>query len=297
MKVAVSGASGFIGGHLVQELAAAGHSVVAISRQGAAPPGAERQCSGDVRAADTWRCVGPVDAIVHLAGLSDASLSSDQPLEYNAVNAVGTLVGLEAARRPGTLFVLASSQRVYRSSREPVAEDDPLEPVDPYGYSKLVAEQWVCMYHRLYGLPTIVLRFFSVYGPGQIAGRGSSGVVALFAARALRGDELLVHNRAWRDFTYVGDVVAGIRVALENPRAIGGVYNIATGTATATEELAREVVRVMGSRSAIRTEHSDELGESHVADIAKASAQLGYRSIVPLRRGLERYAEWLHGRH
>ena len=295
MRVAVTGAGGFIGRPLVRQLAEAGHGVTSIARRASPPPGAERHCAGDVRAEEMWHNVGPVEAVVHLAGLSDASLSRDRPLEYNAVNAFGTLVALEAARRLGALFVLASSQRVYRARREPLGEEDLLEPVDPYGYSKLVAEQWVAMYRRLFGLPTIVLRFFSVYGPGQMPGGGSSGVVALFMTRALRGDALVVHGRAWRDFTYVADVISGIRLALESARAVGGVYNIATGAATATEELARAVVAVTGSPSTVRAEDGNQPGESFVANIARAQQDLGYQPVVPLREGLERYAQWLRG--
>lgn len=295
LKVAVTGANGFIGRHLVRELAEAGHTVLSVSRQAEAPAGSHRHCSGDVLSPDSWLWVDSVDCIVHLAALSDASLSYQRPLDYNAINAVGTLVGLESARHAGTKFILASSQRVYRPSAAAVTENAPLDPIDPYGYSKLVAEHWVGMYHRVYGLPTTVLRFFSVYGPGQTAGNGASGVVALFGTSARRDDALVVYGTAWRDFTYVGDLVRGVRLAAENLAANGETFNIATGVATTTEDLAHLVAATSASRSAVRVEDRLKVGESYVADVTRARLLLGFQSTVSLRQGLEHYDEWLRG--
>lgn len=292
MKILVTGGTGLIGSHLVDALARRGDQVVAISRHAHRLPDHVEHRALDVADAAAPERIGLADAIVHLAGAADASASNAAPLLYNRTNALGTLNMLEAARRANALFVFASTQRVYRSQLVPVAEDAPRQPIDPYGYSKLVGEQWVQMYHELFQLRTTVLRFFSVYGPGQVSSSGVSGVVTIFLNRALHGEPLRVNDGNLRDFTHVGDVVRGITLALDAPAANGRTYNIATGTATTIETLARVVKDVTASPSAI-TVAGTECKEGYVADISRARAELGYAPAIDLRRGLELYVEQL----
>ena len=127
------------------------------------------------------------EAIVHLAALSDASQSLADPVGYTTINALGTLNVLEAARQHGAGVVFASSQRIYEPWHGPLHEDAPKAPTTVYGWSKLAAEGWVTMYSQVYNVPTITLRLFSVYGPGQRMRGGASGVLAIFAERTLRG--------------------------------------------------------------------------------------------------------------
>lgn len=292
MRILVTGGTGFIGSHLVDALINRGDRVVTVSRHpDPAHPNAEHHVV-DVEDAAALRKAGRVDAIVHLAAAADASSSFKEPLLYNRTNALGTLNVLEAARKSNALFVFASTQRIYRPQTAPLAEDDLKHPIDPYGYSKLVAEEWVRMYRELFKLQTVVLRFFSVYGPGQPLYGGTSGVVAIFANRALKGEPLKVNDANLRDFTYVGDVVKGIILALENPIALGNTYNIATGEATSIDVLARVVKDVVGSPSTIVVGGGD-CSESYVADITRARKDLGYEPSFELRRGLEVYVEHL----
>jgi UDP-glucose 4-epimerase len=292
MNVLVTGASGFIGRHVVGALAAAGYHVTALSRSDPGPLGQARWIAADVREPGCIELVAGHDAVVHLAALSDAGASMQQPHAYATTNACGTLHLLEGARRAGARFILASTQRLYASSPTPVTEDSPLNPVEPYAYSKLVAEQWVRMYNALYGLPVTILRFFSVYGPGQRIAAGSSGVVSIFVHRALAGLPLLVGGHGARDFTYVSDVVQGIMLALERAEAAGQTFNVATGRGTTFEELARAVVEVTGA--AVPVQWSDSLGppSSWVADISRARRMLGYAPRVPLEGGLAEFAAW-----
>lgn len=290
MKVLITGGTGFIGGHLVRALAEHGHHPITLSRRPAGLPGVPH-ISADVGSVDAFRAVDGVDAIVHLAGLSNASESLGRPVEYVRVNAMGTLNMLEAARKCGARLLLASSQRVYRPSVDPLAEDAPLEPQDPYGYSKLFGERWAEMYTRFYGVPTVVLRFFSVYGPGLMVTSGASGVAGIFVARALRGEPIIAHADQRRDLTYVTDVVAGMLLALERPTHLHCCYNVATGVGTSMEELAEITRRVARSRSEIRVERSAAFGHL-VADISRARQELGYSPRVDLEEGLERYIAW-----
>src|SRR5262249_14970263 len=138
-------------------------------------------------------------AIVHLAGRGDVGESRRDPAGYAELNATGALHALEAARAAGAMFILASSQRVYPLGPGLCREDDALEPDSPYGYAKWVAEVWCRMFSRQFGLTTRVLRFFSVYGPGQRA-HGGSGVVSIFAYAALAGRTLTVQSGGKRDF-------------------------------------------------------------------------------------------------
>lgn len=293
MRVLVTGGTGFIGRHLVEALLARGHQVLTLSRRPEGVPGAEHH-SLDVGSEEAISIASRVDAIAHLAGLSNASASYAEPFTFNRLNALGTLAMLEGARRGGARIVFASSQRVYRPSLQPIAEDGLIEPQDPYGYSKLCGEQWLDMYRRFYDVRTCTVRFFSVYGPGLVVEGGTSGVVGIFVGRALRGEPLAAHTDQLRDLTYVSDVVRGVLLALEKPAASGSCYNVATGRGTSMVELAKAVVAATKSRSDIVVESGQAFGHL-VADISMARAELGYEPMVVLPEGLERYVAWYRG--
>src|SRR4029077_17373582 len=135
----------------------------------------------------------------------DVGESRRDPLGYAELNAMGALHALEAARAAGAVFVIASSQRVYRAHPGAWEEDEPLAPDSPYGYAKWVAELWCRMSSEQFGLSTRVLRFFSVYGPGQQP-HGGSGVVTIFARAARAGQPLVIQSAGQRDFSSVRDV-------------------------------------------------------------------------------------------
>jgi len=141
-------------------------------------------------------------------------------------------------------------------------------------------------------VPTSVLRFFSVYGPGQQA-NGLSGVVSIFAKAALAGEPLVVRSGGKRDFTHARDVALGIARALERKDAAYRVFNVATGVGTSFRALADEVVRLTGSTSTVSEELSEPAGQDLVADVDRARVELGYEPTVPLREGLAQYVEWL----
>lgn len=290
MKVLVTGGTGFIGMNLVEALAGKGHCPITLSRRPEGLPGVEHH-SLDINSPEATDLASRVDAVVHLAALSNASASLDDPLLYNRVNALGTLAMLEGARRGGAGFVFASSQRIYRPSLQPIPEDGIIEPQDPYGYSKLCGESWVEMYARFYQLRGVSLRFFSVYGPGLVITSGTSGVVGIFVGKALRGEPIVVHANQRRDLTYVGDVARGILLALERPTTPGSCYNIATGVGTSMEKLATRLCSATRSASEIRVEGSQQFGYL-VADVRKAQAQLDYSPQYDLTAGLERYIAW-----
>jgi nucleoside-diphosphate-sugar epimerase len=144
-----------------------------------------------------------------------------------------------------------------------------------------------------FGTPTTVLRFFSVYGPGQQA-NGGSGVVTIFARAALAGEPLLVQSAGQRDFTHAHDAAQAIRGAVDRPNQAGHrVYNIATGTGTSFRALAEHVVEISGSRSPIDDRIDEAPGRDLVADISRAQTELGYAPAIGLRDGLEQYLAWL----
>jgi len=299
MNVAVTGGTGFIGRHVVAALAAAGHEVTVVARTVAPVAGAAQVVQGEV----TDRAIGArfagMDAIVHLAAIADASLSAADPVGYTNVNALGTLNVLEAARQHGAGVVFASSQRVYQPWHGPLREDGPLAPTTVYGWSKLAAEGWVTMYHQLYAVPTATLRLFSVYGPGQRMGGGVSGVVAIFAERALSGRDLAVHQRHLRDFIYVTDVAAAIVRTVErlrDPALTTRVYNIGSGVGTGLDRLA-ELVRERGGMTeqiAITgSKDNAERREEVYATLDRARQELGWEPTVALTEGVDRYLAWL----
>ena len=293
MTILVTGASGLIGRHTVARLLESGRTVRTFQR-GAPPDPSVEHVAGDICADrdSLQRAADGCQAVIHLAGRGDVGESRRDPLGYAQLNATGALYALEAAHRAGAAFVLASTQRVYALRPEPCREDDPLEPDSPYGYAKLVAEQWCRMFSTQFGARTTVLRFFSVYGPGQQA-NGGSGVVSIFALAALRGEPLIVQSAGKRDFTDARDAANALCLAVERASDGHRVYNIATGSGTTFRALAEHIVDIAASRSPVDERINEPPGQDLVADLRAARRELGYEPCVPLRAGLERYVEWL----
>jgi len=289
----VTGASGLIGRHTLAVLHEHGHQVRTFQRSRIE---AVESVAGDVRIDREALCRAAQDcaAVVHLAGRGDVGESRRDPVGYAELNASGALHALDAARAAGAIFVLASSQRVYPLHPEPCQEDEAPVPDSPYGYAKWVAELWCRMASEQFGVATRVLRFFSVYGPGQQA-HGGSGVVTIFARAALAGRPLVVQSAGRRDFTDARDVARGILAAIEHAQQHGGfrVFNIATGMGTSFHDLAMTIVRLTNATSQVELHPREPEGSDLVADMTRARRELGFTACVPLHEGLHRYVEWL----
>jgi len=295
MRVVVPGGTGFVGRHFVRELLAHGHEVTVVGR-GPAPP--DLECAyrrGDLSAAAPRSLLAGHDAIAVLAGNGDVQAALADPVASFRANALTVLRALEAARGAGgTRVLVVSTQRVYAPAAMPLREDSPLDPADPYALAKRTAEEWALLYRAQYGVPAIVVRLFSSYGPGQLARSPLSGVIAIFVARALAGQPLVVHGPGRRDFVYVSDAARGLRLALEHADLHAGPYNLGSGVGTGLWELAELVRREVGSNVPIQARSGGEALD-RVADLERASADLGYRPRVMLAEGLRAYVEWCRG--
>ena len=293
MRVLVTGATGFIGPHAVAALVEDGHEVVSSSRAPGGPTGAARHVAHDFASAAPFPEVGRLDAVVHLAGDGDVRSAASDPAGITQINAQGTLHAVQVARRAEAMFVLASTQRVYRPRPDPLDEDAPKEPTEPYGYSKLAAELYVEMAGRLFDVPGAILRFFTVYGPGQVITSGTSGVVAILGQRAVAGQPLLVLSPQRKDFVDVSDAARAILLALQHPSAPARPYNIASGGPTSVLELARAIRQAAGCESEIVEDYSEGNPGDLIADVGRAKRDLGWEPRVRLEEGLRRYVDWL----
>jgi UDP-glucose 4-epimerase len=292
-RVLVTGSTGFIGRHLVQALADAGHEVISISRTAEGPTGASLHLTADFTQPPDLPALGHVDAVVHLVGIGDVQIAARDPARVAQVNAQGTLHALQLARTYDAQLVFASSQRVYRPSVAPLTEDSPALPTEAYGYTKLAAELYVAMMGQLFGVPGSILRLFSVYGPGQVATSSISGVVAIFGARALAGHPLQIMSSTPRDLIDIADAVQGIERALLQPTTPPRAYNIGSGMPTSLLTLAHAIKAAASSSSSIVESYTDLTTGGVVADITRARQELGFAPQVSIEKGLQRYVEWL----
>jgi UDP-glucose 4-epimerase len=238
VRAIVTGGAGFIGSHIVDLLVARGDEVVVLDdlshgKRENVNPGAHLVVA-DIRDEQAVRAAfaeARPDACLHLAAQADVRVSVQRP-DFDAdVNVLGTIRLLETAREAGARIVFSSTGgAIYGECPEPATESAPLEPLSPYGTSKLAGEEYLATYNRLYGSGHTALRYGNVFGPRQDP-HGEAGVVAIFLGRLAKGEapHIFGDGTQERDYVYVGDVAAVTVAALDRP---AGVFNVGTGVAT-----------------------------------------------------------------
>ncbi len=298
VRAIVTGGAGFIGSHVVDALVARGDEVAVVDSlvhgtKENVNVGAELHVR-DIREPldDVFDAVRP-QAVFHLAAQADVRVSVEHPVDDAEVNVVGTIRILEGARRHGAQVVFASTGgAIYGECEEPAPEDGTLEPLSPYGTSKLAAEEYLRSYNRLYGTRHIALRYGNVYGPRQDP-HGEAGVVAIFFGALTRGEQAKIFGEGLqtRDYVYVGDVA---RATTSTVGQDHGVFNVGTGRETSVVELYELCARVAGSDTP--AEHAPaRLGELQRSflDPTRAAQELGFTAMVDLEDGLRATWEWI----
>jgi nucleoside-diphosphate-sugar epimerase len=306
----VTGGAGFIGSHLVERLLrdhpdarirvlddfSTGH----LQNLEFAPAvGARLEIiRGDIRDRPTVERVATgADVIFHQAAMRSVPRSVADPLGANDHNVNGTLSVLEAARRAGVpRIVYASSSSVYGDRPElPKREDQPPAPISPYAVSKAAGEQYAAVWHRLYGVETVGLRYFNVFGPRQDPASEYAAVIPRFILWALKGTPLEVHGDGTqsRDFTYIDNVVEANCLAAEAPDAAGLAFNVGCGERVSLLEIAARLEELIGRPVARRHTPARPGDVPHtLADIARAKRLLGYTPLVPFDEGLRRTLDY-----
>jgi UDP-glucose 4-epimerase len=308
MRALVTGGAGFIGSNLVDALVEAGNDVVVLDdlTTGFADniSVAATLVEGEVSdPAAVARAVAGCEVVFHLAAHRAVLRSVEQPLETDRANVGGTLAVLVAAREAGVRRVVcASSSSVYGGAEQlPTPETAPLLPRSPYAVSKLAGEHYCRVFWELFGLETVALRYFNVYGPRQRPDSRYAAVIPLFVDALLRGEPPEVHGDGLqsRDFTFITDAVAANLRAAEAParQCAGRAYNVAGGASYSLLELI-DILQGLIGVEVTPTRVAPRAGDvRHTrADITAAAADLGHRPSVSFEEGLARTVEWCRAR-
>ena len=304
MKVVVTGGAGFIGANLCKRLAAQGDSTV-VALDDLSTGFASNLAGVDVELVegsildiDLIRSVtADADAIVHLAARASVPRSVADPVASHNANATGTMNVLEAARAAGNAYVVvASSSSVYGANPLlPKHEDLNPRPMSPYAASKLAAEAYTLAWQASYGLPTLALRFFNVFGPLQGAGHVYAAVVPAFIDAALAGRPLQIHGdgEQTRDFTYVDTVTEVIAQAVADRRSSDEPINLAFGTRTSLLEVIALLEKMLGHELA-RTHIEPRVGDVRHSQAANDRLRALFPSVeaVDLDEELRRTLDW-----
>jgi nucleoside-diphosphate-sugar epimerase len=243
------------------------------------------------------RAVSGMDYVLHQAAIPSVPRSVTDPVTSNRANIDASLAVLVAARDAGVKRVVyAGSSAAYGNTPTlPKREDMAPNPLSPYALQKLVAEQYCQMFTRLYGLETVTIRYFNVFGPRQDPGSPYSGVISLFATALLGGRRPTIYGdgEQTRDFTYVANVVDGVLRACDAAAVAGEVINVATGGRISLNDLLGVMNRIVGGDvQAIYAEPRAGDVKDSQADISKARALLGYQPTVSLEEGLRHTLAW-----
>lgn len=301
MRVLITGGAGFIGSHLVRRFIALGSDVAVLDnlstgrRENLAEVAADVEFfEGDLRnPSDVEQAVAGRDAIFHQAALPSVPRSIADPAASHAVNATGTLNLLIAARDAGVRrLMFASSSSVYGATPGlPKREEMPTLPLSPYAVAKCAAESYCRSFFDLYGLETVALRYFNVFGPRQDPLSEYAAVVPRFIAAFRAGEAPTIYGdgEQSRDFTYVENVVDANVAALESSAAPGRVYNIACGERITLNQLAAGLRDQLDTDvEAVHVEPRAGEVRHSLADVDHARADLGYDPRIGLTEGLHR---------
>jgi len=307
MRVLVTGGAGFIGSHLVDALMQKGCEVRVADNlfsgklENLAHHGKSVEfCEGDVSDLGFCKqvCIG-VDRVWHLAAVGSVPRSVNDPLTSHAANLTGTLNMLIAARDAGARrFVYSSSSSVYGANPQlPREETQHPMPVSPYANTKMAAETYVRQFAWLYGLETVVLRYFNIYGPRQDPNSQYAAVVPRFISALLKGERPVVYGdgEQSREFTYVADCVRCTLAAafVEGEGILGEHFNVAAGSPVTVNRLLQTVQTVMGTNISA-TYEPPRAGDVKYSDakIDKAVERLGFKPKWMLEDGIRATAEW-----
>jgi UDP-glucose 4-epimerase len=299
MKVLVTGGAGFIGSHLAGALLARGDRVVVLDNFSSGRrsnldrlAGEIELVEGDLRSYErVHAAMNGVELVFHEGALPSVPRSVQDPLTTNEVNVGGTLNVLLAARDEGTRRVIfASSSSVYGDADEFTRDETQRpQPLSPYGVAKLAAESYCRAFWQVYGLETVSLRYFNVFGPQQDPHSQYAAVVPRFIARLLDGKPPVIYGdgNQSRDFTYIGNVVAGNLLAASAPNVAGEVLNLATGGSRTVNELSAAIQDTLG----VKIEPVYEPGrvgevKHSAADISRAVTVLGYEPAQSVEQGI-----------
>ena len=305
MRIVITGGAGFIGSNLAEVLALAPNNEVCVvddlstGRVENIPIASGIEfIKGSITDLQLMNEVlADADFVFHQAALPGVQRSIEDPAHANEVNIRGTLNVLMAARDAGVKKVIyASSSSVYGDTPElPNREGMTPNPLSPYAVTKLVGEYYCKVFNDVYGLNTISLRYFNVYGPRQDPHSEYAAVIPRFVSRVLRGEPPIIYGdgQQTRDFTFVKDVVNANILAMNSDAT--GVYNIASGRMISIQELATLITRLTGRDSDLEPvfdkPRKGDVRHS-LADISRARAVMGYKPEYSLERGLEETLRW-----
>jgi UDP-glucose 4-epimerase len=305
MNILVTGGAGFIGSHIVEGLLRAGHDVRVLDDFSS---GREENLAAVRRDVEIVRgdCADPrvakkavkgIEAVFHEAAVPSVARSVDDPVLAHRANGTATLQMLVAARDAGVRrFMYAGSSSVYGNTPvSPKHERLVPAPLSPYALEKLTGESYLRLFSDLYGMETLTLRYFNVFGPRQDPSSAYSGVISLFTTALLRGKTPIYYGDGLqsRDFTYVANVVDGNLRALRAPVAKGDAINVATGKSVTLRELLAGIADLIGEkpRAERRPPRAGDVRHS-LADIRKAKRLLGYVPQHDFATGLRKTVDW-----
>jgi UDP-glucose 4-epimerase len=309
-KCLVTGGAGFIGSHIVRGLLSRGDSVQVLDNFSTGHmrnlediAGNVNVIHGDLRDESVVaQAVEGVDLIFHQAALASVPRSVEFPLESHAHCVTGTVTLLNAARQAGVRRVVyaASSSAYGNICFSSKRESDSPAPLSPYAAAKLASEFYCQAFYRTYGLETVCLRYFNVFGPRQDPSSPYSAVIPLFISKLLRGQSPVIYGdgQQSRDFVYIENVVDANMKAAAIPAAAGGTFNVGTGRSVSLLVVLEHLQRALGTNIAPKMEPA-RIGDvrDSLADISQAEQILGYSPRVNLEEGLSRTAAFYQAEH
>jgi len=311
LKILITGGAGFIGSHLTDMLLKMGNEVRILDNFDSFydPEEKKRNISHNLKNNNFKLIQGDLlnysvlknamhgaDLVIHAAAQAGVRYCIQKPEKAHRTNVTGTLYVLKAAKEMGVnKVVYASSSSVYGIPKYlPFDEEHPTNPTSPYAASKLAAEKYCKVFHEVYELNVVILRYFSVYGPRM----RPDLAIREFTDRILAGEQPLMiygNGNQSRDWTYISDVAKTTLLAAENEEVAGEVFNIGYGRRTTVNELLKLIIKTLGKEGEITIGHREgyrgDFPHTH-ADISKARKLLGYKPRIRLKRGLSEFLDW-----